>query len=75
MANKAMLEATLKATDGRPSVSQRLVQMLELIKNTVDQPATRVDEAEKAHSDFQEHVHYIEDRVSKLSNQLLAKNF
>lgn len=56
------------------SDAQKRVQELDLTKDRVDEPAGRVDEAEKALSASQERVQYVEGNLSKLSNEKLSKD-
>lgn len=71
---KAKLKTSLKASESQLSDAQHRIQELELSKNTLNQLATRIDEAEKSLVASQERVQYFEDRGSEQFNQLLAKN-
>lgn len=65
---------SLRASECRLSDFQQHVQELELTKDTVDQLASRVDEAEKVLGAFQKHIQYLVEKPAEQSNQLLAKD-
>lgn len=56
-----------------PTDAQQHVPKLELTKDTVDQLASKVDEAENPLGASQEHVHYFEEKLADQSNPVLAK--
>lgn len=55
------MKASLRASDSTLSDAQQCVQELELTRNTVNQLATKVGEAERAVDASLEHVQYLED--------------
>lgn len=72
--NKTKLETLDKESESKLSDAQQRVQVLQLTKDTVDQLATKVDEAERRLAAFQEHVHFLGDHDGGRSYELLAKD-
>lgn len=63
--NRAELEASRKRSERVLSDAPQRVQELRFIKDTVNQPASSVDKAEKALDTFQEDVQCLEEKLAE----------
>lgn len=73
-AKKAHLENLLVAFQEKLADAERHIQELEYNKNTLDDLATKVEEAEAKRKSFEEKVQFLEDRFSEQSNQFIEKD-
>lgn len=71
-ASNSKLKVLFKSFESKLLKAHQRVQELNLTKETVDQLATKFDEAEGVLAAPQDHVQYLEDRIVEQSDELLA---